>query len=482
MTRNTLHNADEGALLSRLMVDVSDGESVTLEFKKSTAEKDKACRTLCAFANGQGGELVFGVTPSGKVLGQKVTDRTLEELAQEFQGFEPGLNPHIQRIPIADTGEQEIEALLVRVERSANTPVSFRGVPDERVLNTTRVMPRSDYQRHLLEAMHASDRWEIQGAKDCKIEDLDLNELGVTIEEAIRRGRLVDPGTRDPLALLRGLGLLVHNDQLSCAAVALFCKDDQALPAFPQFQLRLARFKGKTREEFLDNRQYSGNAFGLLRRAERFLLDWLPISSKIVPGQLARADTPALPLEAIREALANAFAHRDYSSPSGAVSVALYDDRLEIISPGELHFGLTPEKLYQPHESKPWNPWIAKVFYRRGLIETWGRGTLQIVKLMQDAGLSAPQLRASADTVSITFILPSVLTQEKSSEKSSEKILELLKIQPTLSAKALAEKMKMTSRAVEKQIGLLKRIGKLRRIGPAKGGRWNVVSQSPQSH
>jgi ATP-dependent DNA helicase RecG len=428
MTRNTLHNANEGALLSRLMVDVSGGESVTLEFKKSTAEKDKACRTLCAFANGQGGELVFGVTPSGKVLGQKVTDRTLEELAQEFQGFEPGLNPHIQRMPIADSGEQEIEVLLVRVERSANTPVSFRGVPYERVLNTTRVMPRSDYQRHLLEAMHASDRWEIQGAKDCKIEDLDLNELGVTIEEAIRRGRLVDPGTRDPLALLGGLGLLVHNDQLSCAAVALFCKDDQALPAFPQFQLRLARFKGKTREEFLDNRQYSGNAFGLLRRAERFLLDWLPISSKIVPGQLARADTPALPLEAIREALANAFAHRDYSSPSGAVSVALYDDRLEIISPGELHF------------------------------------------------------RASADTVSITFILPSVLTQEKSSEKSSEKILELLKIQPTLSAKALAEKMKMTSRAVEKQIGLLKKSGKLRRIGPAKGGRWNVASQSPHSN
>lgn len=269
MTRNTIQKIDQRALLSRLMLDISGGESVTLEFKKSTAEKDKACRTLCAFANGQGGELVFGVTPSGKVIGQKVTDRTLEELAQEFRGFEPGLNPYIQRIPIA-AGEQELEALLVRVERASNTPVSFRGVPYERVLNTTRVMPRSDYQRHLLESMHTSDRWEIQPAKGCKIEDLDLNELVVTIEESIRRGRLLDPGTRDSLALLRGLGLLVHSDQLSCAAVALFCKDDQALPAFPQFQLRLARFKGKTREEFLDNRQYSGNAFGLLRRAERF--------------------------------------------------------------------------------------------------------------------------------------------------------------------------------------------------------------------
>jgi ATP-dependent DNA helicase RecG len=172
--------------------------------------------------------------------------------------------------------------------------------------------------------------------------------------------------------------------------------------------------------------------------------------------------------------LVNAFAHRDYSRPSGAVSVALYHDRLEIISPGELHFGLTPEKLYQPHESKPWNPWIAKVFYRRGFIETWGRGTLQIVKLMQDAGLTAPHVQVGADTVSITFALPTQPKQEKSSEKSSEKILELLKRQPALSANALAVKMNISSRAVEKQIGLLKKNGKLRRIGPAKGGHWNV--------
>lgn len=91
------------------------------------------------------------MTPSGKLVGQKVTDRTLEELAQEFQGFEPGLNPHIQRIPVSDAGEHELEALLLRVERSANTPVSFRGVPYERVLNTTREI--------LLHCFRVSDSW-----------------------------------------------------------------------------------------------------------------------------------------------------------------------------------------------------------------------------------------------------------------------------------------------------------------------------------
>lgn len=88
-----------------------------------------------------------------------------------------------------------------------------------------------------------------------------------------------------------------------------------------------------------------------MRRAERFLIDWMPVASKIVPGQMARIDTPALPVEAVREALANAFIHRDYASAAGSVSVALYDNRLEVISPGQLHFGLTPEMLYQPHES-----------------------------------------------------------------------------------------------------------------------------------
>ena len=71
-----------------------------MEFKKSTAEKDRACRTLCGFANARGGQLLFGVTPEGKVVGQQVTDHTLEELAQEFRGFEPPLFPEIRRVAV----------------------------------------------------------------------------------------------------------------------------------------------------------------------------------------------------------------------------------------------------------------------------------------------------------------------------------------------------------------------------------------------
>ena len=124
-----------------LLTLVAAGESETMELKKSTAEKDRACRSLCAMANGQGGQVVFGVTPAGKVVGQQVTDRTLEELAQEFQGFEPPLSPRLQRVTVGQSPDGLREALLVAVERAADGPVSFRGVAYERVLNTTRVIP-----------------------------------------------------------------------------------------------------------------------------------------------------------------------------------------------------------------------------------------------------------------------------------------------------------------------------------------------------
>ena len=106
--------------LSALHALIATGESLALELKKSTAEKDRACRSLCALANGQGEKAVFGVTPGGKVVGQKVSERTLEELAQKFQGFEPPLFPQLQRIPVSGGDEVELEALLVQVERATH--------------------------------------------------------------------------------------------------------------------------------------------------------------------------------------------------------------------------------------------------------------------------------------------------------------------------------------------------------------------------
>ena len=156
-------------------------------------------------------------------------------------------------------------------------------------------------------------------------------------------------------------------------------------------------------QSVLDNRQFNGNAFALLAHAERFLRDTLPIAGRFEPDRFERIDEPLYPPLATREALANALCHRDYSIGGGSIGVAVYDDRLEVTSAGSLHFGLTPEELFAPHESRPWNPLIARTFHRRGIIEEWGSGTLKMAELTSSAGLPIPEIEDDGGCVTVRF-------------------------------------------------------------------------------
>ena len=268
----------------------------------------------------------------------------------------------------------------------------------------TVTMSQEQYNQLLLERLHGEYRWENEPALDWTIDDLDQAEIIRSVREAILRGRVSETslGSNEPEGLLRGLGL-IRDGRLLRAGVVLFRRQDVLASDYPQCLLRVARFRGTNRTEFLDNRQFHGNAFYLMQMAERFLQENLPIAGRIVPGVFERVDEPLYPPTALREALANAFCHRDYSIGGGSVAVAIYDDRLEITSSGTLHFGLTPEALFGSHESLPWNPIIADVFYRRGIIESWGRGINKMVELVTLAGLPSPEIEEVAGCVTVTF-------------------------------------------------------------------------------
>ena len=190
-------------------------------------------------------------------------------------------------------------------------------------------MSADEYNRMLFERMHTERRWENQPATGWTVDDLDIAEIRNTIAEAVRIGRLNEPGSREPEELLRGLGLM-HDGVLFRAAAALFGKAEQLECDMPQCLLRVARFRGLDRSEFLDNRQYNGNAFVLLASAGRFLRDTLPIASRFESGRMQRIDEPLYPPLATREALC----HRDYALGGGSIGLAVYDDRLEVTSTG----------------------------------------------------------------------------------------------------------------------------------------------------
>ena len=99
-------------------------------------------------------------------------------------------------------------------------------------------------------------------------------------------------------------------------------------------------------------------------------------------------------------------------------------------SSSSLHFGLTPEKLFAPHESRPWNPLIARTFYRRGIIEEWGSGTLKMADLASNSGLPVPEIEDEGGAVTVRFRHGQFVPRSEDSEASPaqrwEEVLVLL--------------------------------------------------------
>jgi ATP-dependent DNA helicase RecG len=376
---------------------VASGESERLEFKRTTGQRTEAMRTVCGMLNALGGFVLFGVKENGQIIGQAVSTHTLEEIANELRRIEPPAFPDVETVELANGNT----VIALRVPGGGG-PYTYDGRAYLRNGPTTSLMPQRRYERLLLERLHAAQRWENRPAEGITVADLDRAEILRTIDEAIRRQRMDDPGTRDIHQLLLGLNL-IHEGHLLNAAVVLFARAERLLPNYPQCLLRMARFRGRDKTDFLDNRQEHGCAFDLLLRGQRFLRDHLPVAGRIVPNLFERIDDPVYPPEALREALANALCHRDYSIGGGAVTLAIYDDRLEITSTGMLPFDLTPADLMRPHPSRPWNPLIAQAFYRRGIIEAWGRGTLKMAELTARAGLPPPEIECAAGEVLVRF-------------------------------------------------------------------------------
>ncbi len=461
---------------SELLEWVASGESESLEFKRSTALAVEGCRSLCAMLNHCGGRVLFGVEDDGRVVGQEVSDSTLRKLSEEIGRIDPPVYPSIETVVLPE-GRQ---ALVVSTSPGTNRPYTYKGESWRRRGSTNVKLSRDEADRMLLERVHGEQRWENRPAPDWSVADLDTRELVLTVEEAIRRGRAEDPGTRDPAELLRGLDLM-KDDTLLRAALVLFGRAERLELEMPQCLLRVAKFRGIDKSEFLDNRQLHGNAFELLRKGERFLRENLPVAGRVTPGLFERIDDPLYPPVALREALANAFCHRDYSIGGGSVALAIYDDRLEVTSSGPLHFGLTAESLFEPHESMPWNPLVARVFYRRGVIESERRGTIKRSELTSSAGLPRPEIEDGGGCVTVRFRPTRYVPPQRVGLDVTERQQRILAVLAEARAGlALAEIVaridaEVSVRQVRDELAHLRRLQLVKLEGHGRGSRWKCL-------
>jgi len=204
---------------------------------------------------------------------------------------------------------------------------------------------------------------------------------------------------------------------------------------------------------------------------------------------IQRVESYPMPASALREAVLNAIIHRDYAVPS-PIQIRVHADRLLIWNPGELPDHWSSEMLLRQHPSKPFNPSVANAFFRAGEIEAWGRGIQRVFEACREEGTPEPRIRvepgdlwfelpfSEAYLASVSTELPEGTTQEtrgKTREKTREKVLRLIRRQPSITTRELAEEIGITAKGIEWQLGKLKAGGVLRRVGSDKGGHWEVL-------
>jgi ATP-dependent DNA helicase RecG len=214
-----------------------------------------------------------------------------------------------------------------------------------------------------------------------------------------------------------------------------------------------------------------------------FLLRHLPIAGRFENGRIERIDEPLFPVAALREAMVNALCHRDYSVTGGSVSVSIFDDRLEIWSDGTLPFGLKPEDLKGPHGSKPRNPLITGAFYRRGLVEEWGRGTEMIVRLCTRAGHPEPEFVEQAGAFGVRFLPRGYIAPHRIVHDLTDRQREILQAMAnrgrvTFSEVRSALASPPSDRSIRNDLMHLRQLGLIHLDGRGRGARWSLAESS----
>ena len=241
------------------------GESETPEFKSATGVRREAARTVCAMLNQNGGHVLFGVLPDGKVVRQHVSERTIEQLSAEFATIDPPAFPEIERIRVR-------EALEVTMAISANRgqagPLCTAGARIGGLATRRLKCMRSNTSKCSSSACTANAGGRTSPRTNCRSTIRTQTKSGPPRRRPFAVAVLRIPGRATPTTCFAASGC---SRMGSCGVRQSSCQATRK--ASGSICLSACFAYGIDRTEFLDNRQFQGNAFSLLRNAGRFLRD-----------------------------------------------------------------------------------------------------------------------------------------------------------------------------------------------------------------
>lgn len=359
-------------------------EDKNIEFKENFSVN--VLKTLCAFANTDGGKVLLGVKDDGTIKGISIDNQKIREITEKIVS-KLGIYPDIQ------IKEIEGKKLLEISMRKSNVPISFEGKYYERVGNTTREMGPERLREFLLK----TKSWDTLTIEDASFDDIEVESVRRFLKIANVKGRLnIFDENSDIKTVFEHLKLWV-NGKLTNGAIILFGKNPQKY--FLNAVLRIVRLKNEA--TIIGDRLISGNLFRQVIEGEEVLKSFLNVRYEI--KGIEREEVWDYPLPAIREALMNALIHRDYFKWNVQTQIKIFDNFIWFYNIGKLPEGITIEQLKKPHPSIPRNPVIVHIFYLAGFIEEVGSGIGRILNEMRKANLPEPDFIEEMGGFSVYF-------------------------------------------------------------------------------
>ena len=367
-------------------------EATEYEFK-STVETNKPrswLKTISAFANGVGGSIYFGVSDDGVAVGLENPQKAAEQISEFVKAR---IEPAIKNFVLEPLRADEKDILRVQISGGSNTPYYYTGdgskIAYYRIGNESAPAPAAVLNELILKGLN-----QTFDALETKYR---FSDYSYTLFEATYKQK-TGSSVQKPKDY-HSFGMLADNGALSFVG-ALFA--DQC----PVYQSRIfcTRWnglkKGGLYVDALDSDEFQGNAISLLTDALKFVrhnssVKWMKTGN-------GRIELPDYPSEAVHESLVNALVHRDYIIQGSEIHVDMYDDRLEIVSPGGMPDGKRIQDLnIDDVSSIRRNPVICDIFSRLKLMERRGSGLRKIIDQYPEE--TAPSFRSTEQSFIVSL-------------------------------------------------------------------------------
>ncbi|MDR3188802.1 MAG: putative DNA binding domain-containing protein [Prevotellaceae bacterium] len=337
--------------------------------------KDEYLKWICGFANAQGGRIFIGKDDSGAVVGLKNSKKLLEDLPNKITtilGIICDVNLHV-------TADGDFIEIVVEPQPN---PVNYKGEYHYRSGSTKQELKGAALDKFLLGKQ--GRHWDSVPVPHVTVADLKPETFDYFRKRGVKSKRLEDDVLNDTNELLLNNLKLTDNGYLKRAALLLFHPDPERFVT--NAYIKIGYFESDSDLRFQD--EVHGNLFEQVEKTMELLFTKY-IKAMISYEDIYRLETYEYPKEAVREAIHNAVAHKDYTGAT-PIQISVYKDKIMIWNYGQLPENWTIETLQKKHSSVPYNPDISNAFFRIGYIEAWGRGIRKMNEQCAAAGLPNP--------------------------------------------------------------------------------------------